>query len=56
MSGHCRHESCCQCGAKRGTPEHDARCLDAALGEAIAKHNANYKRKVRRRLPGRAIP
>ena len=56
MSDHCKHPTCCQCGAKCGTPEHDARCPDAVLREAIAKHNANYTRKLRRRLPGERIP
>lgn len=53
---HCKHVTCCQCGAKRGTKEHDDECMDAKIGKAIAEHNAKYRRKVRRRLPGTRIP
>lgn len=33
---HCRHASCCQCGAKSGTPEHEAECMDARISRAMA--------------------
>lgn len=42
MSNHCKHPDCCQCGAKAGTPEHDAECLDAIICRALNKRTAGY--------------
>lgn len=39
---HCRHADCCQCGAKRGTPEHEAECMAARIGRALAKRSKGY--------------
>jgi hypothetical protein len=47
---HCRHSRCCQCGAVRGTPEHERACPDAAIRRGIAKHNEGYTpRKLTRK-------
>lgn len=47
---HCRHASCCQCGAKAGTPEHDADCMSARIGHAINKASEG---RTRRKLTAR---
>lgn len=36
---HCRHATCCQCGAVRGAPEWTIDCIDAWAMRELAKHN-----------------
>lgn len=50
--GHCKHSTCCQCGAKRGTPEHDAECPDAIARRMIsARSTGHASRRLSKALP-----
>ncbi len=40
-TSHCRHATCCQCGAERGTIKHSQECADAAIRRAMNKAMAN---------------
>ena len=39
---HCRHAQCCQCSAKRGTPEHEAECMAGRISRALNKRLEGY--------------
>lgn len=41
---HCRHETCCQCYAKRGTTEHNDDCMDARSRRAMNARNTGGRR------------
>ena len=49
---HCRHAVCCQCGAARGTAEHERECPDAIVARAMAKASEGHvSRKLLPRKP-----
>ena len=52
-NSHCRHAQCCQCSAKRGTPEHEAECMAARVSRALNRRLEGY---VPRKLSRRVLP
>jgi hypothetical protein len=53
LATHCGHQRCCQCGAVRGTPEHEKECPDAVIQRMIKKSVEGY---VPRKLPIKGKP